>query len=351
MNAFKSMFVLALILMTSLSKAQIDEPDYISLANVMQIAQQQTFDYSPQGGALQDLAWSSDGNWLAIGGVNGISIYETETSQLSEAVIEEDVTSLTFHPSNPWLIYVSLNGSIGLFDLETAAAWTIDHPYDLQIAISPDGEFVATGSGDNTITLWVFDGFALKPWATLISGEDTGVLDLLFTPDSRQLLSLHSGYYGTEVWEVPRTAPVEEIMRPLATTRFDVASISFAIDPAGNVAFGLTSRRDDAPNVALFKRETVSRPAALPRWTQPDPQAFHVRPIEYTTAVEFNADGSLLVSGGSDGSVQIWDIANGRVLRELTAHNTWIEDIAFNTEGTILAVASRDGLIRLWGLK
>jgi RNA polymerase sigma factor (sigma-70 family) len=67
-----------------------------------------------------------------------------------------------------------------------------------------------------------------------------------------------------------------------------------------------------------------------------------------TFAVVFSPDGKMLVSGGRDDRVKLWDVASGRRLHTLERHYSWVETLAVSPDGRTVASSGQDGLIRLW---
>ena len=65
-------------------------------------------------------------------------------------------------------------------------------------------------------------------------------------------------------------------------------------------------------------------------------------------SIAFSPDGRFLASGSSDGTVKIWNLANGAELRTLTGHTDIVTAVAFSPNGQLLATASRDKTVRLW---
>ncbi len=68
-------------------------------------------------------------------------------------------------------------------------------------------------------------------------------------------------------------------------------------------------------------------------------------------AMAFSADERYALSGGTDGSVRLWDIASGTQLRSIQGHSGWVgtKAVAFSPDSrSILSVGGSDGLAKLW---
>ena len=79
----------------------------------------------------------------------------------------------------------------------------------------------------------------------------------------------------------------------------------------------------------------------------PDVGPAHAGDINSLT---FSHDGSVLVSGGDDGNVRIWNSATGHLIKDVPTGDQEIHavcDVAYSPDGAILACAYFDGAVRL----
>ena len=67
-------------------------------------------------------------------------------------------------------------------------------------------------------------------------------------------------------------------------------------------------------------------------------------------SVAFAPDGLTLASGSSDGTVRLWNITSGETQQTFTGHTDAVFSVAFNASGGTLASGGVNGTIRLWNV-
>lgn len=65
-------------------------------------------------------------------------------------------------------------------------------------------------------------------------------------------------------------------------------------------------------------------------------------------SASFSPDGRLLVTGGEDGTVIVWDFARRLRLATLTAHKGWVISVAFSPDGRSFATGADDRTAVVW---
>jgi WD40 repeat protein len=164
------------------------------------------------------------------------------------------------------------------------------------VAFSSDGVLLAVSFGDGSLQLWrIQDQTLLRTLEVPGSAESVAYsYDLAFSPQGDVLaLGLPDG--SVQLWQLAETA--------------------------------------QDPPIAL--RRTLG------------PEAGHVDKV---TSLVFSPDGDTLVAGAWDGALQVWNVADGSLVRSLGGHEGGVVALAFSPDGATVASASLDGITKLWDI-
>ncbi len=70
----------------------------------------------------------------------------------------------------------------------------------------------------------------------------------------------------------------------------------------------------------------------------------------WVNALAVSPDGRRVLSGGSDGTLLLWDLESGLEFGQLEGHTSEIRSLVFSPDGENALSGDRDGTIRLWDL-
>ncbi|OAD20530.1 repeat protein, partial [Candidatus Thiomargarita nelsonii] len=71
----------------------------------------------------------------------------------------------------------------------------------------------------------------------------------------------------------------------------------------------------------------------------------------YVWGVAFSPSGQQAVSGGSDGTLKLWELSSGRLLKTFVGHSDEVESVAFSSSGQRILSGSLDTTTRLWNVE
>lgn len=263
---------------------------------------------------VYDLAFHPSGEWVLIGTIDEL-IWWHVTSD--EKIINTDHDSLikgvAFSADGRFAASADYDGVLIVWDAASRTElWRGELRSFNSVAFSPDGILVATGGGDlnlGQVAIW-----------DVASGEIVGsigepsdlVFDVTFSPDGTQLLTGAGYHTGMNLWDVETG---EQLVHYDTPTGMHVLEVAFSPD-AGLVAGALSGE------VAMVWHTITAE------------RVHRLRPSNANSigSVEFSADGTRLVTGDWNGSMVVWDVANGQEIQHVLSHEQ-NEHVRFSPDG------------------
>ncbi|OKH38160.1 hypothetical protein NIES2119_11440 [[Phormidium ambiguum] IAM M-71] len=75
------------------------------------------------------------------------------------------------------------------------------------------------------------------------------------------------------------------------------------------------------------------------------------QPSSKISSITWSPDGTMLASGCGDTTIWLWNIKTGKRRKQLKGHNDWVWKVSWSPDGRTIASSSRDNTIRLWDMK
>jgi WD40 repeat protein len=160
---------------------------------------------------------------------------------------------------------------------------------------------------------------------------------LAFAPDGKSIFA--AGFHELTQWEVATGKLLGRIALPVQRV------LSIAVD----VKSGRLAVAGGTPGVrgALVMIDPPATATPASTYTV----AEVARSADVLLAVRFSPDGSRLATGGSDGTLRVYDTKSRKALWSLEPHADWVTDIAFSPDSRWVATASRDKSCRVFDVK
>ena len=238
-----------------------------------------------------------------------------QEGQFTTPEIEAEILSIETQPPQTWKCLKVLKGHEASVN---------------SIAISPDGQMLASGSLDRTVSLW-----NLKTGKQIFTffGQAGEVHAVAISPDGQMLVAGGSDNKITS-WQLKTKTlfrTFSYLTSPYSHSGF-VSSLAFSRDrkilasASGDKTIRLWGGyRGEIKRTLNGHSDTV--------WS-----------------VAISPDGQTLVSGSADKTIRLWSISDSQQTRILTGHSAWVTSVAISPDGKTLASGSTDGTINLWNL-
>lgn len=330
---------------------------------------------------VQAVAYSPDGNSIASGDMAGkLTVRDAATGEVRYEVPHgQYVLAVAYSRDGQRIATGSSDRTIQIVEaasgnvLRSLAGHTDGV---LTVRFSPDGRQLVSGSYDNTARLWSVE--TGEPLQTL-QGHSWWVWAAEFSPDARQIVT--AGQDGKAiVWarsegrgvrgeergasgerQLAVTDPTSSAPRaPLSTlgytqltefTGHDGAVYSASFAPQGNLV--VTGGYDG--QVMIWNPQEV-RPVDIERRlnNEPEPKSNHVVLVGHdkpVRSVAFSPNGQLVVSGSEDNSIRVWDARGGAARKVLRGHGSAVRSCTFSPDGSLVLSGGEDQSVRVWNVE
>jgi WD40 repeat protein len=364
-------------------------------------------------GMVSNLALSSDAGLLATSAENetGVQMWSTSTGKRTVRVLSPlaSVHRLVLGPRGSKLLVTLSAGVLSFWDTSTGQPYPDPPPttggvHQLAVALSPDGQTLATGAANGTVYLWDMAGpppcrrlalpsrsrvpvrvayapstgkFAtysddgLRLWSAEtgeLAGQRlgaTGPLGATFSDDG-QLLVEWSDWIAT-VWETQTgqpNGPPLHLREPIGYAALSSRGAVLATmtssgvvqlwEPASKRPIGEALDRPSAGNFLEFSPDeslvaTAGRDE-VDLWETANGR-LHVPPIRLPGAphwVAFSPDSRTLAAAANNEVVGLWSTTTGRLCLHPLRNPAPVLRGAFSPDGKVLAMATDDHSVRLW---
>jgi WD40 repeat protein/predicted Ser/Thr protein kinase len=204
------------------------------------------------------------------------------------------------------------------------------------VAISPNGQIIASGSNDNTVKLWqLATGKLLRTLGGWFSGHSNIVNTVAFSADG-ELLASGSWDDTIKLWQVSTGKEIRTITgHSNWVNSVALSPILSNLSPQGGSEEMLASGSADG-TIRLWLVSTGVELLTLTGHS------------DSVSSVAFSPDGQLLASGSADNTIKLWQISIAREIRNFKGHSFFVNAVAFSPDGQLLASGSADNTIKLW---
>ena len=310
------------------------------------------------------LTYSADGSTFASASNDGsVRLWNATTATLRNELTGYNtaVYSVAMSPDSKDIATGNWDGTVHLLDVATGTLKNrlTGHTLGISsVAFSPDGKTLASGSWDSTARIWSAAG---SHQHTI--DRSSGVTSVAYSADGASL-TVGEWDYAYE-WDVVSGEYKSRLQRDTGY----VWSIAYSADGI-KVAAGCDNflfLRNDTVNFYLTEHVGPVRGVAFSPdsatlvsggadgtvrlWNAADGTHKNTLLTEHVGevfSVAFSPDGDMIASSGADGTVRLWDAADGTLKNTLIGHTGWVRSIAFSPEGQTIASASGDGTVLLW---
>jgi WD40 repeat protein len=284
--------------------------------------------YARHTNAVDALAWSPDGRWIASGAWdNTVQVWDaaTGTQRLLFSGHSDHVISVAWSPNGRFLASASDDGTAKIWDAQTGGVSITYTGHGggsvWSVAWSPDGSLIASGGRDNTAQVWnATTGQQLH----LLSGHSDAVRSVCWSPDGSRLATA-SYDHTARVWDVAS----ETALGSYAGHTDKVWVVGWSADGRSVASGGDTTVHVWDPTT--FAPSTIYRQHTGGTWW-----------------LAWSPRSRAIASCGADTTVRLWNADTGTTSYVYRGHSASVNFVAWASDARRIASGSDDRTVQVW---
>jgi WD40 repeat protein len=304
---------------------------------------------------VNGIAFTPDGRFILSGS-------DDKTLKLWDSLNGKEIRTFTGHSDYVLSVAISPDGKYALSGSrdKTLKLWDIANGEEIRtftghsggvasVAISPDGKYILSGSHDKILKLWELASG--KKIRTIITGHTNSIKTVVFSPDGKYALS--GGGQTLILWEV--------------SSGKEIRTFSTGLEDGYRSIDGLDGTYFEELNSVAFSRDGKYALAgnygeALKLWdlaSGKDVRTFkgHGGFDAYgalngtVNSITISPDGKYALSGSSDKTLKLWDLASGKEIRTFAGHSKSVDSVAIVPDGMYVLFGSHNyNKLNIWDI-
>ena len=326
--------------------------------------------------SIGEIAYSPDGELLAITERRGFLLYDPETlTQVAHLGGEFGALwTITFSPDGTLLASAGGDSNIRLWNIATQEqihAFTAHNSAVRSIDFGPDGTFLASASYDGTVRVWNLEKKRQVAALDIKKLTEHNPTQVIFSPNGN-LVAIAVLNGQLILWDFQTKQILRQIDHELS-----FPEIALSLDGKTLLSIASTDNRGDlkfwdvetgkqiaiqqnTQNQALITHPNRNIVASF-NWWHPTPvrlwdmnqktelAQLPVKGNVYSVAFDPVNDQFALIAGST--TIQIWDIATQKLVREKETHIGGIFAQTISPNGDTFATSHSDYSVRLWDIE